>query len=198
MLLVIFGATGPVGRALIEQASKLGHEVVAVVVGDADASALPDGVRVERVSKITADRVATLTHGADAVLSAIAPDPSLAEPLVTRTSAAIAEGMERAGAERLVTVGTAELCPGDAPAAMSAAAKADQLGGFRALEASTRQWTVICPPRIEAGPATGLYREVVEGFPPDGTIIRAGDVAHAALRAVARDELVHQRVGIAT
>ena len=194
MRLVVFGAHTPVGRALVSQAVALGHEVQAIVRDDVEITA-PPGMNVMRVRAITADRVAMLAADADAVLSMLGPD---GEPdgFATRASSAIVEGMERAGVERLVTLGTAELCSRDLHASGDGLFR-DHLGALRVLESSTRRWTVICPPSPSEGPATGRYREAVEGLPAGATKISTGDVAHAALRALGRDELVHQRLGVA-
>ena len=210
MRLVLFGASGRVGRSLIHHALGLGHEVVAIVRESAAFEDLP-GIEIARVSSINADRVTLLADGADAVLSALSAQPPDG---LTRLTSAIVDGLERGGVERIVTIGHAGLCVRDTGvhAIASAAGNNDEepeavatrerlrdhVGALRVLESSTRRWTVVCPPTIVEGPATGRYRESVDGMPEGGKTISLGDVAHAAIKALSRDELVHQRLGIAT
>ena len=76
MKLVIFGATGNVGRRVAAEALRRGHDVVGVV-RDPEAVSAPDPrVRLVKGDATRADDVAAAAAGADAVVSAISPRPN--------------------------------------------------------------------------------------------------------------------------
>src|SRR3954471_15759765 len=76
MRIVVFGATGNVGRRIVAEALRRGHEVVGVV-RDPEAVQSPDPrVRLVRGDATDAASIAAAARGADAVVSAISPRPN--------------------------------------------------------------------------------------------------------------------------
>jgi uncharacterized protein YbjT (DUF2867 family) len=65
------------------------------------------------------------------------------------------------------------------------------------LAASSTDWTVVRPPRLQNKPLTGSYRTVLGGFPPKGRFIARADVAHAMLAMIDDPGTVKQGVGVA-
>ncbi|MBX9402182.1 NAD(P)-dependent oxidoreductase [Lysobacter sp. BMK333-48F3] len=119
MNLVLIGATGYVGRALLEEALQRGHQVTAVA---RDPSALParDGLRLRPGAIDGGDpaRAAELVRGADAVIASLNvggwSNPNLEDDTVAGY-AQLVDGLKQAGVPRLLVVGGAgslEVAPG--------------------------------------------------------------------------------------
>jgi nucleoside-diphosphate-sugar epimerase len=103
MRLTIFGATGGVGRHVLEQAVSAGHDVTAVV---RDPRKLTMDVRT-----ITADLSTSCTEvlesaigGADAVLSGLGPRKKAEYGIAAASTRGMADGSEVPGVRRLVVV----------------------------------------------------------------------------------------------
>ncbi|MEV4113544.1 NAD(P)H-binding protein [Nonomuraea sp. NPDC049695] len=106
MKLTVFGATGGIGRCLVEQATAAGHEVTAVVRDPAKIS-LP--VRTVTADLLTADQ-ATLQRAvaeADAVLSTVGPPSNALAGVASRGTEAIVRAMRATEARRLIAVSAA-------------------------------------------------------------------------------------------
>lgn len=110
MRLALIGATGFVGSRVLEEASRRGHEVSAIV---RDTSRLPDlpGVSANRADVQDSEQVAEAVAGHEAVLSCFHPgghdpaaEPGLYRDIVEGTRSIIA-GVKRAGVTRLLYVG---------------------------------------------------------------------------------------------
>jgi nucleoside-diphosphate-sugar epimerase len=103
MKIAVFGATGGVGRLVVEQAIAGGHDVVAVV---------RDPTRAPLATPfITADLQSALPHtleaavsGADAVVSAIGPPSNSRAGIASTGTRAIVNAMGTTGVSRIVVI----------------------------------------------------------------------------------------------
>jgi len=215
MKIVLFGATGNVGRRVAAEALSRGHEVVGVV-RDPAATAAPDSrVRLVKGDATKADSVAEVVKGADAVVSAISPRPNargLAAPSLVENARAIIAGLRRANVKRVLFVGGAgslEVSPGqqlvDQPG-FPEAYKAEALEGREALRVWRTQgegldWTFLSPAaEIAPGERTGRYRTTGDQFLVDAagkSFITFEDYAVAVLDELERPRHVGQRFGVA-
>jgi uncharacterized protein len=215
MKIIVFGATGNVGRRVAAEALRRGHEVVGVV-RDPAAVTSPD----PRVTLVTgdatyADRVAEIVRGADAVVSAISPRPNargLAAPSLETNSRALIAGLRAAGVRRVLYVGGAsslEVAPGqvladqpDFPEAYRAEAREgrDALAVWR-REAQELDWTYLSPAaEIAPGERTGTYRTTGDQLLVDAngkSFISFEDYAVAVLDELEQPRHVGQRFGVA-
>jgi len=215
MKIVLFGATGNVGRRVAAEALSRGHEVVGVVRDPAAVTASDPRVRLVKGDATRADSVAEAVKGADAVVSAISPRPNargLAAPSLVENARAIITGLRRAGVKRVLFVGGAgslEVAPGkqlvDQPG-FPEAYKAEALEGRAALgvwrsEAGGLDWTFLSPAaEIAPGPRTGRYRTTGDQFLVDAagkSFITFEDYAVAVLDELERPKHVGQRFGVA-
>ncbi len=173
MNVVLYGATGRVGRRVLNELLARGHQVTAVCRHPVD---LPANVETKIDDLSDADRIAEITRGADAVVSAYAAPRDDREQMLDVTTRQI-EAVKKAGNPRLIMVGGAgslEVRPGvtvldsgTLPDAWrpSAAAHAKALN---LLRESDVPWTYFSPAfYFEPGERTGKFRLGRDGLVSD-------------------------------
>jgi uncharacterized protein len=110
--IVVFGAGGRAGRAVVAEARRRGHPVTAAVRTPAHHAHLEaPGTRVVAADATDPERVAAVAAGADAAVHAavdLTVDPGTFFPAAAR---ALAAGLARAAVPRLVVVGLASVLP---------------------------------------------------------------------------------------
>ena len=207
MRLTIFGATGILGKALLQEALGDEHEVTALVRSPEKISAFSDQVNVVVGDYLDAEVRAQALKGTDAVLSTIGPPmkraPNNGE--YTKAMTELIGQMQSAGIERIIAVGGAGLRLGNEKLGLPRAFMRLMLrfmGGkgywdkekeHNALYASQLNWTILRPPQIasvsgklvvsEDGPAafksdpTQLARFMVASLKDSATVRTAPYVA---------------------
>lgn len=106
---VLIGASGFVGTALLGELVARGHKVTAIVRNPEKVTVKGDNVKVVKADATNPDTLAELAKGADAVVSAYNPgwgNPRQYEETLENYPK-IVEGAKRAGVERLLIVGGA-------------------------------------------------------------------------------------------
>ncbi|MFE2752187.1 NAD(P)-dependent oxidoreductase [Actinosynnema sp. NPDC059335] len=180
MRITVFGAFGSVGRRVVAEARRRGHDVTPVSRRPGSGGEVGD-------ARVVAD-VVRLSAGRDLVVSATRPVDGREDELVEATRALLA-GVARTGV-RLLAVGgaatlvtpaghTVEEAP-DFPEALKPIARAcaEQLAVCLADRAA--DWTYLSPPAVlEPGERTGVFR--VGGDEQVGSAISLEDLAVALL-----------------
>lgn len=177
MKVVLFAATGRAGNTILNELVSRGHHVTAVARDPARLPEhLPASVKPIRDDLSSADRIAELIAGADAVVSAYGPssgdprytsDQAYTDQLVSVTERLVT-AVRLSGIPRLVVVGGAgslQFSPGVTvldsghwpkqyvPIATS------HVKAFAALKHSDINWTYFSPPiQIQPGERTGTFR----------------------------------------
>jgi putative NADH-flavin reductase len=108
---VVFGASGGVGRRVVEQALARGLEVVAVVRAPDKLNLTDPGLTIVTAELNEREGIAASVRGADAVISALGPSldrKATGMPLVEGTRN-IVDGMQAAGVRRYVGMATPSL-----------------------------------------------------------------------------------------
>ncbi|MDS0283454.1 NAD(P)-dependent oxidoreductase [Haloarcula onubensis] len=202
MELLVFGASGRVGRRLCEYAVSGGHRVTAFV---RDADRAPRDVAVVEGDVTDPESVAAAIDGQDAVCSALGPDGDDLAVLGAGIDNLVA-AMGAGGVERLVAVAAAGILQAT-PGRLRL-----ETDGFRAglrplaaahrtvydrLRPSELDWTLVCPPRMPDGPPTNHYRTAVDYLPDGGQSVSSGDVATLVYDAAVNGSHGCERVGIA-
>jgi putative NADH-flavin reductase len=205
MTITIFGITGRAGLPLARAAWARGLAVRGMTRGSELPTELRD-VQLVRGTFADTDRVAEAVAGVDAVCCVIGPRPPSREAFCAAATAAIVGAMRQAGCRRLLCLTGAMI--GEAPGsrslpmewmARSFARRVPELARDREeqeriVRESGLDWTIVKPPRLTDGPATGRVRA--------GADVRVGlfsrmsraDLAAFMLDEIERRALVHQRV----
>ncbi|GAB3825592.1 NAD(P)-dependent oxidoreductase [Dactylosporangium cerinum] len=221
MRLVIFAATGGIGRHLLEQALAAGHDVTAVA---RNPRSLPAGVRTVTADLADPDpaALAAAVEGADAVLSGLGPrNPRSDAGITSRGTRAIVAAMQAGHVRRIVVVSAAPVGTVASPGRPNPP-KHDPGDGFfmrhlgariantlfrahyadlalmeDALAGSGLDWTVSRPPKLTDKPMTGVYRTAFGQNIRGGFSVSRADVAHHMLRMLDQPGTIKQIVGIA-
>ncbi|MFC3996997.1 NAD(P)-dependent oxidoreductase [Nocardiopsis sediminis] len=207
--LVVFGASGGTGRALVDQALARGQDVTAVVRDPARLE-----VDHERLTVVTADvadpgEVADAIRGARVVASALG-GASRATPAVCAPAVAnMIKAMRGGAARRLLVVSAAPVQHGGAGERLLYRATVKQVlravlrrnyADLAAMEhevrASGLDWTIFRPPQLTDGPATGHYRTAADANVPGGYVISRADLAAEMLRAAESPTTMGRTIGI--
>jgi uncharacterized protein len=107
--IVLIGASGFVGSAILNEALDRGHKVTAVVRHPEKIKIVNNNLNVKQGDVSSIETVADLCRGADAVISSYNPgwtNPDIATE-TTKGYRAILEGVRKAGVKRLLVVGGA-------------------------------------------------------------------------------------------
>jgi len=204
--LAVFGATGRVGRQLLEYASRDGHAVRALA---RDPARLPAGLggQVVQGDVTDPDAVAATIEGAEAVLSALG-GAGLANPgtVLSEGMRTIVAAMKHAGTARVLAVAGSGVL--DAPSGgprseapdfppIYAAITREHRGTWEALRSSPLDWTLVCCPDLVDGELTRRYRVSADVLPEGGSSISVKDTAAFMLQQVGLTPFVRRRAGIA-
>lgn len=207
MKIVIFGATGMVGRHLVRQALYNGDSVRAFGRNVFTAD-LPDEDRLERIqgALFDAGQVSGAVKGCDAVLSALGGDIDGNDRTRSLGMKNIIAQMEKNGVKRIIGIGglgvldapdgTMLLDSPDYPEAYRAVGE-EHRKAWEAMRQSKLEWTFVCPPDIHDQEASGSFHTAADVPPaPNNYHIKAGDLALFMLRELRQNEYLHKRVGI--
>ncbi len=209
MNIIIFGATGMVGKQLVKQALYKGHHVKAfgrnVFTED-----LPEDEKLELIQGALFDegQVYKAISGCDAVLSVLGGAKNDTDVTRSLGMKNIVKQMQAAGVNRIVALGgmgslnvseedeTLILDTPDYPAQFFPVSK-EHYKAFQFLKASSLEWTFVCPGDIIDAPPTGSFVTNADYPPtPNNNKINSGDLALFMLNAIEKHEYISHRVGI--
>ena len=166
MNVLVYGATGKSGSRIVKELVSRGHKVTGVA-RNVDSLKGQRGVTAKVDDLSSVDAIATVIHGADAVVSAYQPPADDTDLLVDVTKREVA-AVKKAGVPRLLVVGGAgllEVSPGvtliqsgHLPAAWLPIATSHEKA-LGVLRASDINWTYLSPAAFfEPGERTGKFR----------------------------------------
>ena len=203
-LLFILGATGGIGRALIDQALERGHTVTAFARSPEKLGPPRERVTVRKGDPRNADELRAALPGHDAVLSALGP-PGPGRTTIHRDCArSTVEAMNAANVGRLLIVSAAVLFENMGFAVwlmrktLLRNIAEDTSEMERIVMASGLDWTIARPPRLTNGRLTGHYGVEDDRMPRGGRTVSRADVAHFLLEELDRGAHVRRMVGMAS
>lgn len=207
--ILLFGATGDTGSALLDQAL---HKGLRVRAAERD---FPSGFRShERLETAEADLLdpglADLMDGVDHVISAVGlpRDPRTLinpPPLYTEGTVNIVKAMRKAGVKRYVTISAAFVDPEASVPLWFRAASAPLDRIFRQMADMERilrvcddlEWTAVRPGWLLNREFTGDFETSLDDLPPGTLRTRRADLASFMLDCALGEKHVHERPFIA-
>lgn len=212
MKVALIGATGFVGKAILQELLDRGHTVTAIARHPEKLTIQASNLILKAGNVLQEEEVVTLVKGNDVVVSAY--NPGWANPEIYKEflegAGAIQAGVKKAGIKRLLVIGGAgslEIAPGvrlidtpEFPAAFKAGASAagDYLKIIR--KEKELEWTFFSP-AIEmhqgtSGIRKGVYRKGLDNpvFDENGkSVLSVEDLAVAIVDEVEHPKHIRQR-----
>jgi putative NADH-flavin reductase len=208
---VIFGATGPTGRRLTEQALAAGHEVTAVSRRRGAIEPRP-GLRTVTADAADPREVARAVAGADAVLSSLGVAPTRRPiPGYSAGNTNIIKAMHEYGVKRLITVTSSVMDPRWRPSGefffntvmdplinrrVARTAHNDMRRAEALIRESGLDWTIARPSGLFDHPEVTNY-EVAEDV-ADGLLTARTDLAAAMLAQLTDDRFIGRAMAVIT
>jgi len=193
MKLVIFGSTGGTGREVIKQALEAGHYVTAIA---RNPSAL--AIQHERLHVVKADVLAPETLpeamlGQEAVIFAVGAADRLPTKIYSVGVMNVLLAMRDAKVQRLICLSASGLDPGNIIQKFIAKpilwrvfkyGYTDMFQMEMIVKASSMDWTIIRPPRLNDKARTGEYKVAVDRQLTNGWMISRADLADYIVKYV--------------
>ena len=207
MNLIIFGATGTVGKQLVQQALFNGNHVKAFGRNVFTTDYLEtENLQLVQGALFDEGEVFNAIKGSDAVLSAIGGSMDGTDKTRTLGMKNIIKQMQKAGVKRIIAIGGLGVLNADENSMLldkdDYPAEYKPVGlehkkAYEHLNESGLDWTFVCPPSIVNEGPTGSYVTKAD-YPPDKNKykINAGDLAMFMLNELEKNEYVKHRVGI--
>jgi uncharacterized protein len=207
MNIIIFGATGMVGKQLVKQALFNGHHVKAFGRNVfTELNMEEKNLELIKGALFDEGEVSNAIKGCDAVLSALGGGFDGTDKTRTLGIKNIITQMKKNNVKRIVAIGglgvlnfddgTLLLEKEDYPKEYLPVGL-EHKKAYDYLNESGLDWTFVCPPNIINQEATGAFTTNAN-YPPEQNIykINAGDLAMFMLNELGKNEYVKQRVGI--
>jgi putative NADH-flavin reductase len=201
MRVLVLGATGGIGKFLMEFATARGHEVTAFVRSPQKIALKSERLRVVPGDLLHAEQLAQVLLGQDVVLSAFGPATLRRVSTRGEFGTVLATAMERCGVRRAVVVSSGLLFEDQNVIGklLRGTLFRNLLPDMSAMEATLDkdglEWTIVRPPRLTNGPLTKTY-SVADGRLPKGMTVSRACVADFMIKEAERPAHVRQIVGL--
>ncbi|WP_434400816.1 SDR family oxidoreductase [Planococcus sp. 11815] len=205
MKIIVFGATGSVGRSVVKQALEQGFEVTAFVRTPDKLKVTGEKLMVVQGDAFHVEQVAAAIAGHDAVVSCLGSNQGMKKSADLQTMAKnIVAGMQQHGVKRIVYTASAGIndeLPGIGGKLMMGVLKQvliDHRAAVDAIQEAGLTYTIVRPMGLTNDSFSGQYRESEESVPSKSKTIPRADVAHFIVKALGNAEYENKSVGIAT
>ena len=209
MNITVFGATGLVGKRIIELGLAHGYHMTAFgrnVEGLIDKDARDEHFTAMKGYVFDAADVLKAVKGADAVISTLGGSMDGTDKSRSLGMKNIIQQMEKAGVKRIVALGGMGVLDDkdgnyliDSPTYPEEylAVGQEHLQAYNSLKDSALDWSFVGSPDIIDAGETGNYITSADHVPePDNYKINAGDLAEFMLKEAGSNNYVRQRIGI--
>ena len=209
MHITVFGATGQVGKRIVQQALNKGFFVTAFgrnVESLIDQDNLNENLTAQKGYLFDEKDVAKAIDKADVIISVLGGASDGSDKTRSLGMKQIINQMLQKGKKRIIALGgmgvlnaednTLLLHAEEYPEEYLAVGM-EHLKAFELLLESNLDWSFFCPADIHDKDETGIYITSINYAPdPNHFRINAGDLAMAMLKAAINQEYIQQRVGI--
>jgi putative NADH-flavin reductase len=201
MRLVVLGATGGIGKYLLEYATARGHEVTAFARAPQKITLKSGRLRVAPGDLLNVEQLTQVLRGQDAVLSAFGPSTLRRVRTRERFGVVLAKALEQSGVHRALVVSSALLFQEQNALGnlLRATIFRNLIPDMKAMEAALErdglEWTMVRPPRLTNGPLMQDY-SVADGRLPKGMTISRACVADFMVKEAERPQHVRRIVGL--
>jgi putative NADH-flavin reductase len=190
---VVFGATGRAGSAVVERALALGHLVTVFVRSPMKLGDVAERVEVVQGDALDDQAVRAVLGGRDAAIVALGARMRDGSEL-SDALAVVVRAAEAVALPRLVTISQVGVfLTKTAPEFVHL--RQEHLRVLEILRGTSLAWTAVAPPAIEDRPRVGRYAVGIDERAPRWTISRA-DLADALLDALERPEWIGHVIGV--
>lgn len=209
MIITVFGATGKVGKRIVQMALAEGNKVRAFVRNAEpyiDEGLRNENFTVRKGYVFDSNEVFDAVNGADAVLSALGGAINGTDKTRSLGMKNIAEQMQKANVKRIIAVGGLGVLKDDnygfavnnpKYSALYKEVGLEHLKAYEYLEASDLDWTYVCCPDITDKDANGKYVTSIDYAPFQNLhTIKAGNIAQFMLNELHNNKYIQKRVGI--
>jgi putative NADH-flavin reductase len=201
MRLIVLGATGGIGKYLLEFATARGHEVTAFARSPQKIALKSERLKVIPGDLLNVEQLAQVLPGHDAVLSAFGPATLRRVTTRRKFGEVLAAAMQRSGSRRALVVSSALLFREQniigklLKETLFRNLIPDMTGMEAAIEKDGLEWTLVRPPRLTNGALTQSYH-VADGRLPKGMTVSRACVADFMVKEAERPAHVRQIVGL--
>ena len=204
MKILVFGATGKTGIAIVKQALEKDHEVTAFV---RDPGRLPikhEHLNIIAGNVLDPDTVTQVVQGQDAIVCALGSRDLKKTSIRTDSTENIINAMKANAVQRFVVVsamgigeswGTLSLVNKLFFAVFLKSAREDHESQEALVKKSGLDWTIIRPSGRTDTPRTGLY-DVGEQISAKTSRISSADVADSILKELEEDNWIRKAVTV--
>lgn len=205
--LLVFGATGSIGRELVKQALASEYEVTAFVRNPAKMEIAHSRFNVVQGDVLTPQAVEDAMINQDAILIALGAGKRITGRVRSEGTRIIIQAMQKAGKKRLICQTT--LGVGDSRANLNFYWKRIMFGGLlrqvyldhvlqeKIVKESDLDWTIVRPGSFTDGPRTGQYQHGFAANKKTTLKISRADVADFMLKQLTDHTYLHATPGLA-
>ncbi len=204
MKLVVFGATGKIGKEIVKQALAQGHEVTAFVRDPAKMTLAHGDLKIMTGDIYEFPAVTQAIQGQDAVICSLGTSELGKTTVRAEGTANITKAMKEEHVNRLVVVSAMGVAESWSTlsfvnklffATLLRNARQDHERQEVVVKESDLDWTIIRPSGLTDTPLTESY-DIGENILAKTSQIARADVAHAILKEIQDNTFVHKAVTI--
>ena len=193
MKVVVFGASGRVGRLFVDAALARGHQVTAFTRNSANIRVKHKNLRISGGNVSDDNAVKEAMKGqAVAVIALGAKDISKPHSVCSDGTRRIVQAAQTLGVPRLVLMGNLGLLPHPSGKMQGEVSLppflqfvfADQKTAYQELVGSGLDYAVLCPPFMPHGEKTGKYRTAVDAILPNAKSVSVEDAVDLLVKEV--------------
>lgn len=205
MKVIVFGATGGVGKQVVQQGLDAGHEITAFIRTPSKLEVSYEGLTIVQGDAFNAEEVSDTIKGHDAVISCLGSSTGMkkSDELQNMTRN-IVEGMQRHDVNRIVYTASAGVhreltgVMGKIVMMLLKNPLIDHRAAVKHITDAGLNYTIARPMSLSDKPYTGVYREHATRVPEKSSAIPRADVAHFIVKALDDASYDHSSVGLAT